>query len=137
MKTLISAAAIAAAAVLTPTPSSAQIGFGVPGFGVQIGGGSYYGGGPHYDGYGYGYGYGYGGGPYYGSHGYGAPYHGGYRGYEYDEEPVVVQRRVYSGYDEPVVRRRVYRERAVSMRGCRTATVQRPNGSFKRVRSCG
>ena len=128
MKTLlISAAAVAAVAILTPTPSSAQIGFGVPGFGVQIGGGPYYGG--------YGYGGGaYGGGPYYG--GYGAPYYGGYRSYDYDE-PVVVQRRVYSNYDEPVVRRRIYRERPVSMRSCRTMTVQRPNGTFKNVRRCG
>jgi hypothetical protein len=129
MKRFISAAAIAAAAMLTPTPSNAQIGFGVPGFGVQIGGQPYHGGGPYYGGYG--------GGPHYGSYGYATPHYGGYRGYEYDEEPVVVQRHVYSGYGEPIVRRRVYRERAVSMRGCRTVTVQRPNGSLKRVRSCG
>ena len=125
---LISAAAVAAAAIFTPTPSSAQIGFGVPGFGVQIGGGPYYGG------YGYG-GWGYGGGPYYGGYGYAAPYYGGYRAYDY-EEPVIVQRRVYSGYDEPVVRR-VYRERPVSMRGCRTMIVERPNGTLKRIRRCG
>jgi hypothetical protein len=138
MKKFAVAAAIAAAAMLSPTPSSAQIGFGVPGFGVQIGGGPYHGGGRYYGG-GYGYGYGYGEGPHYGSysHGYATPYDGGYRGYEYEEEPVVVQRRVYSGYGEPIVRRRVYRERPVSMRGCRTVTVQRPNGSLKRVRSCG
>ena len=93
MKTfLISAAAVAAAIIFTAAPASAQIGFGVPGFGVQIGGGPYYGG----------YGYsGWGGGPYYGGYGHAAPDDGGYRGYEYDE-PVVVQRRVYSGYDEPV-----------------------------------
>jgi hypothetical protein len=142
MKTLlISAAAVAVAAIFTPTPSSAQIGIGVPGFGVQIGGGPYYGGygyGPSYGGYGYGGGYGpyYGGG--YGSHyggGYGSHY-GGYRAYDYDE-PVVVQRRVYSGYDEPVVRRRVYRQRSVSMSGCRTMTVQRADGSVRRIRRCG
>jgi hypothetical protein len=132
MKKFALAAAIAAAAMFTSTPSNAQIGFGVPGFGVHIGGGGYHGGGPHYGG-----GYGYGGGPYYGSYGYATPYSGGYREYEYDEGPVVMQRRVYSGYGEPIVRRRVYRERPVSMRGCRTVTVQRPNGSLKRVRSCG
>ena len=128
MKTfLISAAAVAAAIIFTAAPASAQIGFGVPGFGVQIGGGPYYGG----------YGYsGWGGGPYYGGYGHAAPYYGGYRGYEYDE-PVVVQRRVYSDYDEPVVRRRIYRERPVSMTGCRTMTVQRPNGTLRHVRRCG
>ena len=89
MKTiLVAAAAVAAAALFHPTPSNAQIGFGVPGFGVQIGGGPYYGG--------YG-GWGYGGGPHYGSYGYAAPSYG-YRAYDYDE-PVVVQRRMYSGYD--------------------------------------
>ena len=125
MKTLlISAAAVAAATIFTAAPAIAQIGFG-----VQLGGGPYYGG------YGYG-GWGYGGGPYYGGYGYGAPYSGGYRAYDYDE-PVVVQRRVYSNYDEPVVRRRVYRQRAVSMSGCRTVTVQRPNGTFRHVRRCG
>ena len=62
MKTfLISAAAVAAAIIFTAAPASAQIGFGVPGFGVQIGGGPYYGG----------YGYsGWGGGPYYGGYGH-------------------------------------------------------------------
>ena len=126
MKTILfAAAAVAAAAIFNPTPSHAQIGFGVPGFGVQIGGGPYYGG------YGYG-GWGYGGGPYYGSYGYAAPSYG----YPAYEEPAVVQRRLYSDY-EPVVRRRVYRERPVSMRGCRTVTVQRPNGMLRRVRYCG
>jgi hypothetical protein len=117
MKTLlISAAAFAAAAVLTPMPSNAQIGFQGPGFGVQIGGG-----------------------PYYGGYGYHEPYsgYGGYRAYDYDE-PVVVQRPVYSEYDEPVVQRRIYRQRYVSMRGgCRTVTLQRPNGMMKRIRRCG
>ena len=123
MKTLIiSAAALAAATVFTAAPANAQIGFGVPGFGVQIGGGPYYGG------------YGYGGSPYSSGYGYAAPY-GGYGTY-YDDEPVVVQRRVYSGYDEPVVRQRVYRQRSASMGGCRTFTVQRPNGMMKRVRRC-
>ena len=127
MKTLlISAAAVAAAAIITPAPASAQIGIGVPGFGVQIGGGPYYGGGGYS-------GWGYGGGPYHG--GYAFPYPDGYRAYDYDE-PVVVQRRVYGDYDEPVVRRRIYRERPVSMTGCRTVTVQRPNGTLRRVRHC-
>jgi hypothetical protein len=130
MKKFAFAAAIAAAAMFIPTASNAQIGFGVPGFGVQIGGGPYDGGGPYYGG-----GYRYGGGPHYGSYGYATPYDGGYRGYGYAEEPVVVQRRVY-GYDQPTVRRRVYREQPVSMRGCRTVTVQRPNGSLNRVRTC-
>jgi hypothetical protein len=120
MKTLIvSAAAIAAAALFAPTPSHAQIGFGVPGFGVQIGGGPY----------------GYGGGPYYGGYGYQEPFYGGYRPYGYGE-PVMVQPRVYSDYDEPVVRRRVYRQRYVSMPGCRTVTIQRPDGAMRRIRRC-
>jgi hypothetical protein len=130
MKTFfVAAAAVAAAGLFTPTPSNAQIGFGVPGFGVQIGGAPYYGG--------YGHGrWGYGGGPYYGGYGYAAPYQGGYGAYDY-EEPVVVQRRVYSDYNEPVVRRRIYRERPVSMTRCRTVTVQRPNGTLRYVRRCG
>ncbi|MEA2873112.1 MAG: hypothetical protein QOH67_3088 [Hyphomicrobiales bacterium] len=112
---VVSAAAIAAAALFTPGPAHAQFGFGGPGFGVQIGGGPYYGGG---------YGY------------QPQPYYGGYRAYD-DDEPVVVQRRVYSGYDEPVVQRRIYRQRDVGMRYCRTVTVQRYDGSLKRVRRCG
>ena len=47
-----------------------------------------------------------GGTPYYGGYGYQEPSYGGYRPYGYGEG-VVVQRRVYSDYDEPVVRRRV------------------------------
>jgi hypothetical protein len=114
MKTLIvSAAAIAAAALFIPTPSNAQIGFQGPGFGVQIGGG-----------------------PYYGGYGYQEPHYGGYRPYGYGE-PVVAQPRVYSDYDEPVVQRRVYRQRYVSMPGCRTVTIQRPDGSMRRIRRCG
>ena len=128
MKTLlISAAAMAAAAIFTPTTSMAQIGFQGPGFGVQIGGGPYYGGyrEPYYGGYQQ---------PYDG--GYQQPSYGGYQSYGYDE-PVVVQRRVYSGYDQPVVQRRVYRDRHVSMRGaCRTVAVQRNDGSMKRIRRC-
>lgn len=123
---IVSAAAIAAAALFIPGPAHAQFGFGGPGFGVQIGGGPYYGGG-------YGYQQ-----PYYGG-GYGyqpQPYYGGYQAYD-DDAPVVVQRRVYSGYDEPVVQRRIYRQRDVSMRSCRTVNVQRYDGSFKRVRRCG
>ena len=50
---------------------------------------------------------------------------------------MVVQRRVYSDYNEPVVRRRVYRERPVSMTGCRTVTIQRANGTLRNVRRCG
>jgi len=119
---IVSAAAIAAAALFTPTPSHAQIGFGVPGFGVQIGGGPYYGG--------YGYRE-----PYYGGYGYQEPSYGGYRPYGYGE-PVVVQPRVYGEYDEPVVRRRVHRQRSVSMPGCRTVTVQRPDGSMRHIRRC-
>ncbi|MEA2876563.1 MAG: hypothetical protein QOF14_1759 [Hyphomicrobiales bacterium] len=115
---IISAAAIAAAALFAPGAAHAQFGFGGPGFGVQIGGGPYYGG------------YGYGGG-----YGYQQPYYGGYQAYDYDE-PVVVQRRVYSGYDEPVVQRRIYRQRDVGMRNCRTVTVQRFDGSLRRVRRC-
>jgi len=84
---IVSAAAIAAAAFFIPTPSNAQIGFGVPGFGVQIGRGAYGG---------------YGGGPYCGGYGHQQPYYGGYRPYSYDEG-VAVQPRVYSDYDEPVV----------------------------------
>jgi hypothetical protein len=110
---IVSAAAIAAATMFIPTPSSAQIGLQGPGFGVQIGGSPYYGGG----------------------YSYREPSYG-YRAYEYDE-PVVVQRRVYSGYDEPVVRRRVYRQRYVSMQGCRTVTVQRRDGLIRRIRRCG
>ena len=48
----------------------------------------------------------------YGGYGYQQPQYGGYRPYGYGEG-VVVQPRVYSDYDEPVVRRRVYRERYV------------------------
>ena len=121
MKTLIVSAAAIAAALFIPTPSNAQIGIGVPGFGVQIGGGGYGG---------------YGGTPYYGGYGYQEPYYGGYRPYGYGEG-VVVQPRVYGDYDEPVVRRRVYRERDVSMRGCRTVTIQRPDGAMRRIRRCG
>jgi len=113
MKALIvSAAAIAAAVLFTPTPSNAQIGIGVPGFGVQIGGG-----------------------PYYGGYGYQEPSYGGYRPYGYGE-PVVVQPRVYSDNDEPVVRQRVYRQRYVGMSGCRLVTIQRPDVAVRRIRRC-
>ena len=42
------------------------------------------------------------------------------------------------GYDGPVVReRRIYREREVGLRGdCRTITIQRDDGSMKRIRRC-
>ena len=44
----------------------------------------------------------------------------------------------YRDYDGPVVReRRVYREREVGLRGeCRTITIQRDDGSMKRIRRC-
>jgi hypothetical protein len=44
----------------------------------------------------------------------------------------------YRDYDRPVVReRRVYREREVGMRGgCKTITIQRDDGSMKRIRKC-
>ena len=46
--------------------------------------------------------------------------------------------RGYRGYDGPVVReRRIYREREVGLRGdCRTITIQRDDGSMKRIRRC-
>src|ERR1700730_6603310 len=126
MKTLlISAVAVAAAALFTPMPSNAQIGVQGPGFGVQIGGG-----------------------PYYRGYGYHEPYYGGYRAYDY-KEPAVVQRRVYSEYGLPdvqhrmseygerAVHRRIYRQRYVSLRGCRTVTLQRHNGMLKRILRCG
>ena len=88
MRTLaISVAAIAAAAVFAPLPSSAQIAVDVPGVGVRIGER------PHY--------------------------------------------RHYHDYDAPVVReRRIYRERDVGLRDCRTVTIQRDDGSVKRIRRC-
>ena len=83
----ISVAAIAAAAVFAPLPSSAQIAVDVPGVGVRIGER------PHY--------------------------------------------RHYHDYDAPVVReRRIYRERDVGLRDCRTVTIQRDDGSVKRIRRC-
>jgi hypothetical protein len=46
--------------------------------------------------------------------------------------------RSYREYDGPVVReRRFYRERDVGLRGdCRTVTIQRDDGSMKRIRRC-
>ena len=47
--------------------------------------------------------------------------------------------RGYNRYDGPVVReRRIYRERDVGLRGgdCRTVTIQRDDGSMKRIRRC-
>jgi hypothetical protein len=46
--------------------------------------------------------------------------------------------RHYRGYDGPVVReRRFYRERDVGLRGgCRTVTIERDDGSMKRIRRC-
>lgn len=42
----------------------------------------------------------------------------------------------YRDYDRPVVReRRIYRERSVGL-GCRTVTVERDDGSVKRIRRC-
>jgi hypothetical protein len=37
--------------------------------------------------------------------------------------------------DGPVVERRVYRERSVGM-NCRTVTIERDDGSMKRIRRC-
>ena len=44
----------------------------------------------------------------------------------------------YRDYDGPVVReRRIYRDRDVRMGGgCRTVTIQRDDGSMKRIRRC-
>ncbi len=43
----------------------------------------------------------------------------------------------YRDHDGPVVReRRVYRERDVGLRDCRTVTIQRDDGSVKRIRRC-
>jgi hypothetical protein len=83
MKTLfVSAAAIAAAIVLTPVPSFAQLAIDTPVGGVRVG------------------------------------------------EPS------YRHYDRPVVReRRIYRERNVGM-NCRTVTIERDDGSMKRIRRC-
>ena len=39
-------------------------------------------------------------------------------------------------YDDTVVERRVYRDRAVRLGGCRTVTVERDDGSMKRIRRC-
>ena len=47
--------------------------------------------------------------------------------------------RSYDRYDAPVVReRRIYRERDVGLRSgdCRTITIQRDDGSMKRIRRC-
>lgn len=46
--------------------------------------------------------------------------------------------RYYRDYDGPVVReRRIYRERDVGLRSdCRTITIQRDDGSMKRIRRC-
>ena len=47
--------------------------------------------------------------------------------------------RHYRSYDGPVVReRRIYRERDVGLRsgGCRTVTIERDDGSMKRIRRC-
>ena len=45
-------------------------------------------------------------------------------------------RQHYRDYDRPVVReRRIYREREVGM-NCRTVTINRDDGSMKRIRRC-
>jgi hypothetical protein len=42
----------------------------------------------------------------------------------------------YRDYDRPYVReRRIYRERNVGL-GCRTVTITRDDGSFRRIRRC-
>jgi hypothetical protein len=44
--------------------------------------------------------------------------------------------RHYRDYDRPFVReRRIYRERGVGMR-CRTVTIERDDGSMRRIRRC-
>ena len=44
--------------------------------------------------------------------------------------------RHYRHYDRPVVQeRRIYRERNVGM-NCRTVTIERDDGSMKRIRRC-
>lgn len=86
MKTLlISAAALAAATVLTPVTSFAQLAIDTPVGGVRV----------------------------------------GEPGYRHSRD-----------YDRPVVReRRIYRERNVGM-NCRTVTIERDDGSMKRIRRC-
>ena len=43
----------------------------------------------------------------------------------------------YRSYDGPYVERRVYRDRAVRLGGdCRTVTIERDDGSMKRIRRC-
>jgi hypothetical protein len=51
------------------------------------------------------------------------------------ERPYYREHRVY---DEPVVReRRIYRDRDVGLRsGCKTVTIQRDDGSVKRIQRC-
>ena len=44
--------------------------------------------------------------------------------------------RHYRDYDRPIVReRRIYRERGVGL-NCRTVTIERDDGSMKRIRHC-
>jgi hypothetical protein len=44
--------------------------------------------------------------------------------------------RHYRDYDRPVVReRRIYRDRAVGL-NCRTVTIERDDGSMRRIRRC-
>jgi hypothetical protein len=43
----------------------------------------------------------------------------------------------YRDYDRPYVReRRIYRDRDVRLGGCKTVTIQRDDGSMKRIRRC-
>jgi hypothetical protein len=50
------------------------------------------------------------------------------------ERPYYREHRVY---EEPVVRERIYRERDVGLRGgCKTVTIQRDDGSMKRIQRC-
>jgi len=45
--------------------------------------------------------------------------------------------RHYRDYDDRVVERRVYRDRAVRLGGdCRTVTIERDDGSMRRIRRC-
>ena len=69
--------------------------------------------------------YGHGAGPYHGSYGDATHTMAAIAEYEYDEEPVVVQRRVYSGYGEPIVRRRVVNHRGATSE--HEGSAQRPS----------
>jgi hypothetical protein len=55
----------------------------------------------------------------------------------HDYHPHYGYRSTYRSHDAPVVERRVYRDRAVRLGGsCRTVTIERDDGSVKRIRRC-